>query len=430
VQALRIAYFDCFAGASGDMVLGALIDLGVESARLQAELEKLNLPGWRLTIRSVNKNGITATKVDVLLQDATGGEALADAANTEVHDHCHHHHHDHDHDHKHEAHSFDVHRPLRVILDLLERSDLHPLDKTRATKIFTRLGEAEAKVHGVPLLDVHFHEVGGVDAIVDVVGACIGLRLLGIDLIHVSPIHVGSGFVKMAHGLYPIPAPATANLLVGAPAYATELKGELITPTGAAILTTLADAFGPMPHMVVRATGYGAGTRDREIPNVLRMVVGEQANPTGAYKTEVAVMIEANIDDMNPELYEHVMERLLSAGAMDVFLAPVLMKKGRPGNVLHVLIAQELAQQAVSIIFAETSTIGVRTYPVVKQMLEREIISVTTPFGQVGVKVARSAGKVLNVAPEYADCKAIAREQGVPLKLVYQAAQSAAAGIQ
>jgi uncharacterized protein (TIGR00299 family) protein len=412
------------------MVLGALIDLGVEPARLQGELEKLNLPGWRMTSRSVNKNGITATKVDVLLQGAAGAESLADEANTEVHDHGHHHHDVHDHDNKHEPHSHEVHRPLRVILDLLAQSDLHPLDKERATKIFTRLGEAEAKVHGVPLLDVHFHEVGGVDAIVDVVGACIGLRLLDIDRIHVSPIHVGSGFVKMAHGLFPIPAPATANLLVGAPAYATELKGELITPTGAAILTTLADGFGPMPQMVVRATGYGAGTRDREIPNVLRMVVGEQASPSGAYKTEVAVMIEATIDDMNPEFYEHVLERLLSAGAMDVFLAPVQMKKGRPGNVLHVLIAPDLAQQAVGIIFAETSTIGVRTYPVVKKMLEREIITVATPFGQVGVKVARSAGKVLNVAPEYADCKAIAREQGVPLKVVYQAAQSAAAAIQ
>lgn len=429
---MRTAYFDCFAGASGDMVAGALIDLGLDPHRLQAELSKLHLAGWRLQVRSVNKLGITAAKVDVLLQDSAGGEALADAEYQEATpgaEQHHHHGYGHDHDHDHDHHQHQEHRPLRAILELLQQSDLDPLDKDRAARIFTRLGEAESRVHGVPVDQIHFHEVGGLDAIIDVVSACVGVRLLGIERIVVSPMHVGSGFVQMAHGLYPVPGPATANLLAGVPVYATELKGELVTPTGAAILATLADGFGPMPLMVVTATGYGAGSRDRQIPNVLRVFLGEEAAPAAAYQTEAAVMIEANIDDLNPEIYAYVMERLFASGVMDVFLSPAHMKKNRPGNVLHVLVAPTLVPQALAIIFAETSTIGVRTYAVLKQMLPREIVTVPTPYGPIRIKVARSGSAVLNAAPESADCMAAARTHGVALKTVYQSAQTAAAGI-
>lgn len=413
---MRTAYFDCFAGASGDMILGALLDLGLDEAALRAELAKLDLPGWQMEVRRVSKLGLTATKVDVLLEGRLTDAEYVEVAPTEAggdagHYHDHHH-----------------HRHLHQILQLLESSPLHPADRTLAARIFRRLGEAESRVHGVPVEKVHFHEVGGVDAIIDIVGACVGLRLLGIGRVVVSPMNLGGGFVKMAHGLYPVPGPATANLLEGAPAYSSGIQGELLTPTGAAILTAIAAGYGPMPAMTVARTGYGAGTRDRAIPNVLRVIIGEEE--AARYATGEAVVIETNIDDMNPELYEHLMARLLADGALDVTLTPAQMKKNRPGQRLQVLVEPSGVEAAARTIFAESTAIGVRTYPVSRYTLERAHQTVQTPYGPVRVKVATGpAGAIRNAAPEYEDCRAVAASAGVPLKEVYRAALALTGGI-
>lgn len=430
---MKVAYFDCFAGASGDMIVGALLDAGVPLAAVQAELAKLPLAGYRLDVRRVQRCGITATKVDV-----TVGAGPADAAFTEVPaaaagarrrvtrlrdlrrglrpavpapDAA---------AHPHPAHG---HRPLRAILELLDGSQLTPAVRDLARRVFLRLGQAEARVHGVPLNDVHFHEVGSTDAIVDIVAAAAGLQLLGAEQVLVSAIHVGAGFVRTAHGLYPVPAPATAYLLEGAPVYSTQVRGELITPTGAAILAEAAAGYGPLPALTVQRVGYGAGTREREIPNVLRLVVGEAAAAPGR---EAVTELLANIDDMNPQFYDYIIERLLAAGALDAWLAPVQMKKNRPGAVLHALCRPEDADALCAIILAESTSIGVRRVPMERVTLERELLPVATPWGTVRVKVARQGGRVVNLAPEYEDCLALARRSGVPLKEVHAAARAAA----
>jgi uncharacterized protein (TIGR00299 family) protein len=339
-------------------------------------------------------------------------------------------------------------------LALIAGSDLSAAVKATASRIFTRLGQAEAQVHGVPVEEVHFHEVGGVDAIVDIVSTAIGLEQLGVQQIIASPLHLGSGFVKMAHGLYPIPAPATAQLIRGVPVYSTEAKGELVTPTGAAIVTALASAFGPMPVMSIDHVGYGAGTRERDFPNVLRAMLGETepvaqpapvpvaaaaraprdpypqqhaAPPEAAgYHTGKAIVAEANIDDMNPQLYQQLSEQLLAAGALDVLMLPAQMKKQRPGVLLQVLAAPDTLNGLLEILFRESTTIGVRTYEVTRYMLQRENIQVQTRFGPVHVKVARQGQRVVNVAPEYEDVRALAQQTGQPVKLVYAAALGAA----
>ena len=427
---MKIAYFDCFAGISGDMMVGALIDLGLDPERLNQELQKLPVDGYRLEVSKVDKLGIQATKFDVFLTGVEQ-ERLADAEFQEVEGPGHH---DSSPETSAPSHLAHQHRTLRDILGIIEASSLSLNVKSMAGQIFTRLGEAEAKAHGVALDQVHFHEVGGVDAIVDIVGTAIGIEYLGLEQIYASPLQLGSGFVRCAHGLYPIPGPATANLLKGVPVYSGQTKGELVTPTGAAIITTLAAEFGPMPAMITQAIGYGAGSREREFPNVLRGFLGEPASPAAAatsapsrqvrtpfpeqhaasqsaagYHEAQAIVIESNIDDMNPQLFEYLTERLLAAGALDVILIPVQMKKGRPGTLLQLLAHPSSVDELTGIIFTESTTIGVRTYEVTKRMLQREIQTVETPYGPVRVKVARLGERVVNVAPEYEDCLALAR---------------------
>jgi uncharacterized protein (TIGR00299 family) protein len=379
---MKTAYFDCFSGVSGDMVLGALVDAGLDLARLEAELRRLPLSGWSISAEKVRRGAIAATKVNV--------------ASTE-------HHH---------------HRSLTKILELIDSAGFEPRIATRAQKIFERLGHAEATVHGIPVDRVHFHEVGAVDAIVDIVGATIGFDLLGIEEFATSPLNLGSGSVETAHGLLPVPAPATAELLRGLACYSTGIQRELVTPTGAAIVSTLAAASSAMPAMQLAAVGCGAGSADLdEQPNVLRLFLGERAERPAGWNDAVAV-IEATVDDMNPQLYGYFAERALEAGALDVFSVPAQMKKNRPGQLVTVLAPPEAADRLVDLIFRETTTLGVRLSEARRRTLDREWRTVETGYGPVRIKLARVNGRVLNAAPEYEDCRRIAVERGVPLKAV------------
>src|SRR5229473_1732630 len=380
---MKLAYFDCFSGISGDMTLGALVDAGCDVERLRAELRGLQVPGWELTAEKVWKNGMAATYVMVKTEDQQ------------------------------------THRSLSVILDILQKSQLAPQVRERAAAIFTKLGEAEARVHDVPLEKIHFHEVGAVDAIVDIVGACIGFHALGIEEFACSALNVGGGTAKMAHGILPVPAPATANLLQGKPTYSNGVQRELITPTGAAIVATLCDSFGPQPPMRVSAIGYGAGVAELAgQPNVLRIMIGETAGKVVPGYDEEITVIEANLDDMNPQIYGYFQERALAAGALDVFTTPVQMKKNRPGTLLTVLCQPADAQALMSLIFAETTTFGVRTYSAQRRVLPRESVKVATKFGEVRVKLSRVNGRILHVSPEYDDCRKLAEEKNVPLQSV------------
>ncbi len=380
---MKLAYFDCFSGISGDMTLGALLDAGCDIEQLRAELLGLQVPGWELSAEKVWKNGMAATYARVKTEDQQ------------------------------------KHRSLSAILEILQNSQLAPPVRQRATSIFQKLGEAEARVHDVPIEKIHFHEVGAVDAIVDIVGVCIGFHALGIEKFACSPLNVGGGTAKMAHGILPVPAPATANLLQGKPTYSNGVQRELVTPTGAAIVATLCDSFGPQPPMTVSAIGYGAGTADLEgQPNVLRLMVGEAAEKTvPGYDQEITV-IEANLDDMNPQIYGYFQEKALAAGALDVFTTPVQMKKNRPGTLLTVLCQPADAQALMLLIFAETTTFGVRTYSAQRRVLPREFVKVTTSFGEVRVKLSRVNGRILHVSPEYDDCRKLAEEKNVPLQRV------------
>jgi pyridinium-3,5-bisthiocarboxylic acid mononucleotide nickel chelatase len=448
---MKILYFDCFAGIAGDMILGALIDLGLDLRQLEKELAKLPLVGYRLDVQSVKKQAIRAIKLKVLLQ-GEAGERPADAEFEEVDpgseapdpaSHSHHPTVDQEQGHETPAVGYPA-RSLGEILDLIDSSDLSSSTRSIARAIFTRLGEAEAVVHNQPLEEVHLHEVGAVDALVDIVGAAIGLELLGVEEVYASALHLGSGFVRTAHGLLPVPAPATAALLEGIPVYTTQAKGELVTPTGAAFIATVARGFGPMPEMRVKAVGYGAGSCEREFPNVLRAFLGERVGRPaarsnrkpypeqhdtpvgpGGYHISPAVMIEANIDDMLPQLYEALVERLFEADALDVVMAPVQMKKNRPGIQLQVLASPDSIDRLLAILFRESTTIGARTYEVQKRMLQRQTVTIQTPFGEVRVKVARLGDQVVNAAPEYEDCRSRAAELGLPIKEVYNAALSA-----
>ena len=391
-------YLDCFAGISGDMFVGALIDLGLPLVELETELAKLNLPGYHLSAAQVSKRGLQATQFAVHLDDATSHDQ--------------------------------VHRGLSGILAIIEASTLSDAVKLTATRIFTRLGEAEAAVHGIPIDQVHFHEVGAVDAIIDIVSAAIGIERLHITSIICSPLHLGSGMVSMSHGTYPIPAPATARLVLGVPVYATEARGELTTPTGAAIATTLAQAWGPMPMGIFEHIGHGAGNKDRAFPNVLRALLGpvpvQAAARNDGTLSGTATVIEANIDDMNPQHYEPLTAHLLAAGALDVALLPIQMKKQRPAVQLQIICDAEMVGVLAEIVFRESSTIGVRTHEVSRIMLPRTMITVTTPYGDVRVKLARLNGELLNAMPEYEDCRARAEQSGVSIKVITAAALTAA----
>ena len=393
---MKIAYFQCFAGISGDMILGSLVHAGLSFETLQAELKKLNMSGFQLKQRTLVKNGITGTKIDVLTE-------------TEH-----------------------AHRHLQDILDIIEKSDLAAGVQEKCAEIFVRLAEAEGKIHNTTKEKIHFHEVGALDAIVDVVGSVCGLELLGIEKIYASPLHVGSGFAKCAHGTIPLPAPATLELLKDVPIYSQGIKQELVTPTGAAIITSLAEEFVEMPGLAVQAIGYGAGTRDLDIPNLLRLTIGEKktcnldVSSTGRFEGKggvqegPAVMIEVNIDDLNPEFFDYLFTRLFKAGAQDVFLERIQMKKNRPATKLSVLVYHHELNKITDIIFKETTTIGVRTYPVTKYMLPYELKTFATCLGESKVKIARLNEHITTVAPEYDTCRKIAEEKGLPLKTVYE----------
>jgi uncharacterized protein (TIGR00299 family) protein len=388
----RIAHFDCFSGISGDMTLGALIDAGADLRAIESELRKLGLEGWSISAEKVKRGQIFATHVNV--------------ATTEGHHH----------------------RGLSVILGRIEKAQLAPRAAERARRIFTRLAESEAKVHNMPVEQVHFHEVGAVDSIIDIVGSAIGFELLGIDEFSCSPLDVGAGQVKTAHGLLPIPAPATADLLKGAPIYSSGIQKELVTPTGAAIATTLSTSHAKIPEMTVRAIGYGAGSADfSEKANVMRLLIGERESAAPGKNVHnlsdaPVTVIETNVDDMSPQIYGYFVERALASGALDVFSTPVQMKKNRPGILITILCEPAHSRGLTDLLFSETTTIGVRIHEVQRRTLARDFLRVETAFGEVRMKLSRMNGSILNATPEYDDCQRIAAEKGIPLKEVLAAA--------
>ena len=419
---MRLAYFDCFSGISGDMFLGALVDAGVPREVFDRAVAALNV-GATLEISRVDRSGMSATKVDVLVNGEK--ESPRDAQAHTPHDH--HHEHDHHHYSRHHEHSHS--RALSEIRKIIGKAAIIEHAKNTAISIFEKLGAAEAKIHNIPLEQIHFHEVGAVDALVDIVCTAVGAEALGVDEFVCSPLNVGGGTVVCAHGTFPVPAPATVELLKGVPVYSSGLQAELVTPTGAAIVTTLVRRFESFPNMRIEKTGYGAGTYD--FPghsNVLRITLGDAVGEQFADKsvratrTEVINVLEANLDDMNPQVFGYLMERLLEAGALDVFSTPVQMKKNRPGTLLTVLAKRENADTLSQIIFSETTTLGVRRREESREVLARKIITVVTSFGGIRMKLASMNGSVSHYAPEYEDCRRIAAEQRVPLKLVMQEA--------
>jgi len=381
---MKIAYFDCFSGISGDMTLGALVDAGCNLAEMEAHLRRLPVPGWKIASEKVVRRGFRATQVKVESSDPQR------------------------------------HRSLNEILQLIERAGLPGTISERASNIFRRLGQAEALVHGVAIEKVHFHEVGAVDAIVDIVGAAAGFEQLGVEEFFCSALNVGAGRVDTQHGNLPVPAPAMAELLRGAPTYSNGIQRELVTPTGAAIVATMATQFGPQPEMTVAAIGLGAGSAElAEQPNVLRLFVGENAaRRDDATLDEDIIVLEANLDDMSPQVYGYFAERALEAGALDVFSIPVQMKKNRPGQLVTVLCKPADREKFSDLLFRETTTLGVRQSSVNRRTLLRESIAVETSLGPIRMKIARLNGHILNVAPEYEDCQKIAAERGLPLKQV------------
>jgi len=416
---MRIAYLDCFSGISGDMFLGALIDAGVSPDLLEDSVKALDI-GARLEISKVVRAGISATKVDVY---ANGEKDLPREVFWEQHGHDHPHEHSHGHGHSHE-HRHDHGRTLTDIHKIIEKAAISSTAKATAIEIFEALGQAEAEIHGTSIDQVHFHEVGAVDAMVDIVCAAVGAESLAVDEWVCSPLNVGGGTVKCAHGTLPVPAPATLKLLQDAPVYSSGPQVELVTPTGAAIVKTLSTRFAPFPAMKIDKSGYGAGTRDfPEHPNLLRITIGE-AEPTDRANTsnESITVLEANLDDLSPQVLAYAMERLLAEGALDVFSVPVQMKKSRPGALLTVLAKMEDANRLTKTIFAETTTLGVRRHEEQRQTLSRRWETVDTTWGPVRIKIANMNGSVSNYAPEYEDCRTLAEAQHVPLRTVMQEA--------
>jgi uncharacterized protein (TIGR00299 family) protein len=384
---MTIAYFDCFSGISGDMTLGALVDAGLSIESLRAELEKLNVTGYEITALKVVRSGVSATKVHVRLEEKKQPT-----------------------------------RHLAEIRRVIEESSLSSAVKQKSIKIFEQLAQAEATVHGTTPDRIHFHEVGAVDAIIDIVGSVIGLDKLGIDSIAGSPVNVGSGLIATAHGTLPVPAPATAELLKGIPTYGSSIPFEITTPTGAVILSTLCTTFGPMPKMKVDRIAYGAGEKDiAGQPNVLRLMIGE---PTTGYDEDTSVVIETNIDDMNPQIYDYLIEKLMQQGAHDVYLAPVIMKKGRPAILVSVLTDAARTEALLDTLFRETSSIGVRIREVGRKKLIREIQEVDTLYGKVRIKLSRRGNEILTATPEYEDCRKIAAEKQVALRTVIDEAKA------
>ncbi len=396
---MKIAYLDCFSGISGDMLNGAILDAGVSLADIKKELARLSFADFDVHAEKVMRCNISATHFEV--EDLEHHHHHEDEHGEEENSHHHHHH---------------GHRHLADLQELIDRSALDLPLKDQAKEVFLRIAEAEAKVHGVPAEEVHFHEVGAVDTIIDVVGALAGLRLLGVQKVVCSPLNVGSGTVTFSHGTFPVPAPATIEILKGIPTYSTDSQAELVTPTGAAIAAVLAGGFGDMPAMRVERIGYGAGGRDLPRPNVLRILVGEAES---AESEDQVTILETCLDDQSPQLTAFLAEELMAHGALDVYLIPVLMKKGRPGVQCTVLCEEGKQQALLSVLFRESTTLGVRIRRERRRILLREVKTVPTPYGPVRVKYSYCNGEAVNILPEYEDMKKIARQRGVPLKGIY-----------
>ncbi|MGD1152706.1 MAG: nickel pincer cofactor biosynthesis protein LarC [Syntrophales bacterium] len=386
---MRIAYFDCFTGVSGDMILGALIDAGADLHKLESELGKLKISGFTLKAEKTTMRGLSGTRFFV------------------------------DADHSH------AERHLTDIEKIMDNSGLADDIKARAKSIFRDLAHVEAKIHNTNPGDVHFHEIGGLDSIVDVVGSLIVMKMLGIETMYASRIPVGTGFVECDHGVLPLPAPATLELLKGIPVYASSIDKELVTPTGIAILKHVVQSFGTIPEMKIERIGYGAGSRDLKIPNLLRVWIGE-TEVKQEYEQDEVILIETNIDNMNPEILGYALERLQERGALDVFMTPIFMKKNRPGTLLSILITPDKLDETISIIFAETTSLGIRFQRLERRKLPRELITVETSFGPVRVKVSHIDTEKRIISPEYEDCREIAVRKGIPLRKVYEEAQAAA----
>jgi uncharacterized protein (TIGR00299 family) protein len=385
---VKVAYFDCFSGISGDMVLGALLDLGLPLDDLLKELARLPLKDFRLEVNKVERKGIAATQVVV------------------------------------QSYEEGVVRYWSNIQSLIQEGKLESTVKKDSYRIFETLASAEAAVHGRNRDQIHFHEIGAVDSIIDIVGAAFGIHHLGIEKIYASPLPTGRGTVHTEHGVYPVPAPATLEILKGVPLYGTDTEAELVTPTGAAIISTLAQSFGPIPPMRVGSVGYGAGFRNLDTPNVLRVLVGEEES--AGVEEEAAVLLSTNIDDLNPELFDYVTGKLLEAGALDVWLHPIQMKKNRPGVTLNVLCHQELVGSLSEIIFTETSTLGIRVERIERKKMRRKTIEIEIPQGKVRVKLGYLGDAIVSVAPEYEDCATLARQSGAPIKEIFALAEEKA----
>ncbi len=385
---MKIAYFDCFSGASGDMILGALIDAGLSLRQLKEELKKLEIPTISLKTKRVLRGGLFGTQVIV---EGKGEKK--------------------------------THRTLKELRRIIDQSGLKPSIKEKTKNILERIASVEARIHRKPKEEVHFHEIGGLDSLVDIVGAIWGVEQLQIQKVYVSPVNVGSGFVRCEHGILPVPAPATLALMEGKPVYSSGVERELLTPTGAALLTFLGSEFGNIPRMRVEKVGYGAGKDDLPHPNLLRLMIGTLE---GLSKDERVMIIETNIDDMNPQFYEYLMEKLLAMGALEVFLTPLIMKKNRPATLLTVLSSAERRSSIIDFLMKETTTLGVRWREEARSCAEREIISLETKYGPVRFKLAKWKEDRVNLSPEYEDCKRLALAQKVPLKEIYEEAKKAA----
>jgi len=384
---MKIAYFDCFSGISGDMTIGALLDAGLKIETLEEELKKLGFSGYQLEVKKVVKKGISATQFKVKIKEKG------------------------------------VERRFKDILTILEKSKLDEEIKNETKKIFFNIAQAESKIHQKDIDKIHFHEIGGLDSIIDVTSAVIGTKTLGIEEIHSSALPVGKGFVKCAHGVIPIPAPATLELLKNIPTYCGGIESEMITPTGAAIISTLAKSFGKRPLMKIERIGYGAGEKEFTIPNLLRVSIGEKIlkdeNFKDGYVSDEAVLIETNIDDMNPEFYDYIMDQLFSQGALDVFLAPIQMKKNRPAHMLSIIVYEQNLNEILEVLFSESTTLGVRIREIKRLRLAQQNFIAETKYGKIRVKVGMFKGEIKNIAPEYEDCKKIAKQHKVPLKEIY-----------
>jgi uncharacterized protein (TIGR00299 family) protein len=390
---MRIAYFDCFSGASGDMILGALLDAGLPLSVLISELEKLDLGHFELKAEKISKMGLSGTKAHVLIDQ---------------HHHGHH------------------HRRLADITETISKSELSDAVKTKSLQVFNVLAEAEASVHGTTKDTIHFHEVGAMDSIIDIVGSVAGIAALEIESIFCSPIHIGCGTVQCAHGILPVPAPATAKLVRGKPVFSMGISGELLTPTAAALLTVLASGFGPMPFMIPHEVGYGAGNRDLEIPNLLRVFIGDTEDRSAELGSEIVAILETNIDDMNPQVYDHLVEKALGMGALDIFLLPIQMKKNRPGTLVSLICPISLIKAFADLLMRETTTIGLRWRFENRIKAIRSMKEIGTKYGPIRFKIASAGNEIININPEYEDCKRLAKEQNIPLKKVLEEAHFAA----